>query len=90
MFYRCQGYIVQNAQRRIYASLSWVNIGSDSGLSPVRRQAIIWTNAGILLIELLGTGFSEIIIGIQRFSFKRVHLGMSLRNGVHFVSAAMC
>ena len=25
-------------------------IGSDNGLSPGRRQAIIWTNAGILLI----------------------------------------
>ena len=26
-------------------------IGSDNGLSPVRRQAIIWTYAGILLIR---------------------------------------
>ena len=26
-------------------------LGSDNGLSPERRQAIIWTNAGILLIE---------------------------------------
>ena len=25
-------------------------IGSDKGLSPGRRHAIIWTNAGILLI----------------------------------------
>ena len=25
-------------------------IGSDNGLSPGRRQAIIWTNVGILLI----------------------------------------
>ena len=30
-------------------------IGSDNGLSPDRRQAIIWTNAGILLIRTLGT-----------------------------------
>ena len=29
-------------------------IGSDNGLSPGRRQAIIWTNAGILLIRPLG------------------------------------
>ena len=35
-------------------------IGSDNGLSPGRRQAIIWTNAGILLIEPLWTNFSEI------------------------------
>ena len=33
-------------------------IGSDNGLSPGRRQAIIWTNAGILLIGTLGTNFS--------------------------------
>ena len=35
-------------------------MGSDNGLSPGRRQAIIWTNAGILLIGPLGTNFSEI------------------------------
>ena len=35
-------------------------IGSDNGLSPGRRQAIIWTNAGILLIWPLGTNFIEI------------------------------
>ena len=29
-------------------------IGSDNGLSPGRRQAIIWTSAGILLIGPLG------------------------------------
>ena len=29
-------------------------IVSDNGLSPGRRQAIIWTNAGILLIGPLG------------------------------------
>ena len=37
-------------------------IGSDNGLSAGRRQAIIWTNAGILLIGTLGTNFSEILI----------------------------
>ena len=40
-------------------------IGSDNGLSPCRRQAIIWMNAGLLLIEPLGTNVSEIIIAIQ-------------------------
>ena len=29
-------------------------IGSDNGLSPVRRQAIIWNNVGIMLIGTLG------------------------------------
>ena len=52
-------------------------IGSDNGLSPERRQAIIWTNAGLLLIGPLGTNFIEILIGIQTFSFKKMHLKMS-------------
>ena len=52
-------------------------IGSDNGLSPGRRQAIIWANAGILLIGPLGTNFIEILIGIQTFSFKKMHLKMS-------------
>ena len=52
-------------------------IGSDNGLSPGRRQAIIWTNAGILLIVPLGTNFNEIVIGIQTLSFKKMHLKMS-------------
>ena len=51
-------------------------IGSDNGLLPGRRQAIIWTNAGILLIGSLGTNFNEIFIGIQTFSFKKMHLKM--------------
>ena len=39
-------------------------IGSDDSLSPGWRQAIIWTNAGILLIGPLGTNFGEILIEI--------------------------
>ena len=54
-----------------------VTFGSDNGLSPIRRQAIIWTNAGILLIGPLGTNFSEILFGIQTFPFKKMHLKMS-------------
>ena len=49
-------------------------IGSDNGLSPGRRQAIIWTNAGILLIRPLGTNFSEISIEILTFSLKKMCL----------------
>ena len=64
-------------------------IGSDNGLSPDRRQAIIWTNAGILLIGPLGTNFSEILIEILFHSRKCVWK-CRLRNGGHFVSASMC
>ena len=52
-------------------------IGSDNGLAPDRRQAITWTNAGILLIGPLGTYFSEISIKIHTFSFTKMHLKMS-------------
>ena len=53
------------------------SIGSDNGLWPGRRQAIIWTNGGILLIEPLGTNFSENLLEIHTFSFKKMHLKMS-------------
>ena len=49
-------------------------IASDNGLSPGRRQAIIWTNAGILLIRPLGTNFSESLSEIHIFSLKKMHL----------------
>ena len=54
-------------------------IGSGNSLSPGRRQAIIWTNAGILLIIPLGTNFYEILIQIYTFSFKKMHFKMSAK-----------
>ena len=48
-------------------------IGSDNGLLPGRRQAIIWTNAGILLTGPLGTNLSENLIEIYIFSLKKMH-----------------
>ena len=52
-------------------------IGSNNGLSPGRRQAIIWTNDGILLIGPLGTNSNAISIGIQTFSFKKMPFKVS-------------
>ena len=46
-------------------------IGSDNGLSPGRRQAIIWTNDGILLIRPSGTNFSEVLIEIHIFHWRK-------------------
>ena len=40
-----------------HTSLSQAIISSDNGLSPGRRQAIIWTNAIILLILTLSNKF---------------------------------
>ena len=55
-------------------------IGSDNGLSSRRRQAIIWTNAGKLLIEPLETILSEISFAIQTFSSKKMYFKMSSKN----------
>ena len=84
---------LQNSWAKSFAARLWINslrpsdayicvgkltiIGSDNGLSPSRRQAIIWTNAGILLIGALGTNVSEILIKIDTFSLKKMHLKMT-------------
>ena len=52
-------------------------IGSDNGLSPDRRQAIIWTIAGLLFIGPLGTNFSEILVEILTFSFQKMRSKVS-------------
>ena len=51
-------------------------IGSDNDLAPGQHQAIILTNARILLIWTLGTNFSEILSKTHAFSFKKMHLKM--------------
>ena len=53
------------------------SVGSDNGLSPGLRQAIIRTNAGIVLIRPLGTNFSEFLVEILKFSFKKMRLKVS-------------
>ena len=71
-------------------------IGLDNGLSPDRRQAIIWTNDGILLIGPLGTNFSEISIEILTFSFKKLRLKVSSAKrrpfclGLNVLNRGMC
>ena len=65
----------------IYASMNWVSICSDNGLSPIRRQAIILTNAGLLPIGSLGTNFSEFLIKIQIFYSRKCIWKYCLRNG---------
>ena len=55
-------------------------IGSDNVLSPGRRQAMSWTNVGILLIRPIRTNYSKMLIEIHTFSFKKIHLKMSSGN----------
>ena len=65
------------AEWRKDASVTYAIIGADTGLAPTRRQAIIWTNAGISSIVPLGTNFSEILSEIHILLFKEMHLKMS-------------
>ena len=65
-------------------------IASDNGMLPVRRQAIIRTNAGILLSGTLGTNVSEILIQICTFSFKNMHLKMSSGKMATILSWPQC
>ena len=71
----------------MYASVNWISIGSDKGLSPDRRQAIIWTYAGILLIGALGTSvkFESKYKTIHENAFSKYRMG----NGGHFVQGEM-
>ena len=46
-------------------------------MSPGRCRAVTWTNVWILLVGPLGTNFSEMLIEIHTFSFKKIHLKMS-------------
>ena len=78
------------AEWRIYASVNYTNIGSGNGLSPGRRQAIIWTNAGILLIGPVGTNFGEIVIEIKIFSFTHLHLKVSSAKVAAILSRPQC
>ena len=64
-------------------------IGSDNALPPGRYKAIIWINAGILLIRPIGANFGEILIEIHVFPFKKMRLKM-FRQWQPFYLAQMC
>ena len=46
-------------------------------ITPILRQAIIYTNAGLFLIELLGTNCSEILVKTQNVLFPKLHSTIS-------------
>ena len=76
-------YYLIESERRIYASSKYAIIGWDNGLSPDQRQASIRTNAWILVFGCFGTNFSEILIEICAFSFKKMLLEMP--SGKHWL-----
>ena len=64
-------------------------IGSDNGLSPDRRQAIIWTNAGLFSIGSCEHISVKIQSKYHNFHWRKCTWKCRLRNGVHIVSASM-
>ena len=58
-----------------------VNIVLGHGLLPVWRQAITWTNDDLLSAGAVGTNLIEILIIIQQYSFKEIHMEMSAKSG---------
>ena len=75
---RCIGHILRVNSKVTHICVdNLTTIRSDNGLSPGRCQAIIWTNVGILLIEPFRTNFSEILVEIMTFSFKKMYLKVS-------------
>ena len=65
-------------------------IASDNDLSPGRRQAIIWTNAGILLIEPLGTISMQLPSKFIHFHSRKCIWKCRQEYGGHNVSTSMC
>ena len=61
-------------------------ISSDNGLLPGRRQAIIWTDAGILLIQTSVKSQAKFI----HFHSRKCIWKYLLENVGHFVLASMC
>ena len=70
-------YLTHWGQVTLICVSDLARIGSDNGLSPGRCQAIIRTNAGVLLIRPLGTNFSEFLVEILIFSIKKTRLKVS-------------
>ena len=66
----------------IYASVYRLSTGTDNGLSPIRRQAIIWTNACLLLIKQTSV---KLYWKMQKFSVTKSIWRYRSRHGGHFV-----
>ena len=69
----------------ICVSVNWVSVGSDNGLSPVRHQAITWTNGELWLIGPLWTKLQwNLDQNIKFFVHEK-----TLKDGGHFVQGEM-
>ena len=78
--------LVKVAIGDIYASIKWLNIVLDNGMSPVKHNAITWTNRHLLPIrQLEGAHFSEIWIQITRTFIQENAFECFLQNGSHYI-----
>ena len=57
--------------------MNYIIIGSDNGLSPIQRQAIIQDNAVLLSVDILGTFSFDILIKSQILSWIKMHMRVS-------------
>ena len=53
-----------NGNWLIYMSVNWFAIAPENGTWPIRHQAIIWTNDGLLLVGTIWTNFYVIWISM--------------------------
>ena len=71
---------------RIYASVDYtIKGGLNHGLSPFRQQVIIWTNAGLLVIE-----FPSEQAKYNNFNLRKCFWNCCLQNDGHFISVSRC
>ena len=65
-------------------------IGWHNDLSPGHCEAIIWANVRIMLVEHLGTNFSEILIQIKHFHWRICILKVSSAKVAGILSQPQC
>ena len=70
-------YWLVEGEWRIYESINLPSLVQIMASRLVGTKPLSEPNAGILLIGPLGTNFSEILITIHTFAFKKMHLKMS-------------
>ena len=81
--------VTTNPSRTGLNPLMETTIDSDHGLSHVWHQAMVWTNAGLLSVRLLGTNFSRFESAFHHFH-SRKYIWKCLKKGGQFVSASVC
>ena len=75
--HECQAVLISDWGRVKPICVGKLTIVGPDGLSPGPRQALIWTNAGILLKKTPGTNFIEFLIDILTFPFRKMRLKVS-------------